>query len=148
MKKTRELVSLGLMARTKENISVKQPLLSVSFRESLPKEYEALVEDELNVKSVLCNKDQTEEVILDTTITEELKKEGDIRKLIRAVQDARKEASLVASDVITLTISEDIGDFSSLLTVCKVGRVVVDPAVSSVSVELSSKTVLIAVAKE
>jgi hypothetical protein len=64
------------------------------------------------------------------------------------VQDARKEASLVASDVITLTISEDIGDFSSLLTVCKVGRVVVDPAVSSVSVELSSKTVLIAVAKE
>lgn len=148
MKKTRELVSLGLMARTKENISVKQPLLSVSFRESLPKEYEALVEDELNVKSVLCNKDQTEEVILDTTITEELKKEGDIRKLIRAVQDARKEASLVASDVITLTISEDIGDLSSLLAVCKVGRVVVDPAVSSVSVELSSKTVLIAVAKE
>lgn len=140
MKKTRELVSLGLMQRTKEKLNVKQPLLSVTFKEALEDEYKQLVMDELNVKEVKIDMDQTEDVTLDSTITEELEKEGNLRKLMRAVQDARKEGGLVTSDEITLTVSRelDLGDISSLLSVCKVKEVKVEATLSGNEVELSS----------
>ncbi|MCL2609662.1 MAG: isoleucine--tRNA ligase, partial [Treponema sp.] len=41
---------------------------------------------------------------LDTEITEELSREGDIRDLIRGVQNARKEAGLSVTDRIKLTV--------------------------------------------
>ncbi|MBP6888387.1 MAG: class I tRNA ligase family protein [Candidatus Pacebacteria bacterium] len=140
MKKTRELVSLGLMKRTALKLNVKQPLLSVTFKESLTKDYLPLVEDELNVKEVKHDAGQVEDVTLDTTITEELQKEGDLRKLMRAIQDARKEAGLVPSDDIVLIVSKelDLGDLSQLHSVCKVKEIKVDTSLSAQSLEISS----------
>ncbi len=140
MKKTRELVSLGLMKRTALKLNVKQPLLSVSFKEPLTEEYMSLIEDELNVKEVKHDAGQVEDVMLDNTITDELQKEGDLRKLMRAVQDVRKEAGLVPGDEITLTVSKDLdlGDVSSLLSVCKVKEIKVDTSLTGNVVELSS----------
>jgi len=48
-------------------------------------------------------------VLLDTTITPALEREGYARDLVRAVQDARKEAGLSVADRIhlTLTVPED-----------------------------------------
>jgi isoleucyl-tRNA synthetase len=148
MRKTRELVSLGLMKRTAQKINVKQPLRSVSFKESLPKEYVALVCAELNVKEVLSNPLQDDDVVLDITITDELQKEGDLRKLIRAVQDARKEAGLVPSDTITVTLSEELqlGDLTPLLTTCKITEVVVDATCQGGVVELSSLSLRLCIA--
>ena len=105
--------------------------------------------DELNVKEVRFDDGQDEEVTLDTTITEELKKEGDLRKLMRAVQDARKEKGLVPSDTITLTLSSvsDVGDVSALLSVCKVKEVVTDATITENPTELSSGVVYISVTK-
>lgn len=149
MKKARELVSLGLMKRTALKLNVKQPLLSVTFKESLAVEYLPLIQDELNVKEVKHDAGQAEDVVLDVTITEELQKEGDLRKVIRAVQDARKEAGLVPSDEITLALSKslDVGDTSSLLSVCKVKEVAVDTSLTENGVDLSSGILYLLVTK-
>jgi isoleucyl-tRNA synthetase len=46
-------------------------------------------------------------VVLDTAVTDELEAEGVARDLVRAVQQARRDAGLDVSDRITLTISAD-----------------------------------------
>jgi len=46
-------------------------------------------------------------VVLDTAVTPELEAEGVARDLVRAVQQARRDAGLEVSDRIALTISAD-----------------------------------------
>ena len=147
MKVVREAVSLGLMKRTETKVNVKQPLRSVSFKKSIPSVYFELIKDELNVKTVLIDESQNEDVILDTVITEELQKEGDMRKLIRAVQDMRKTKGLVQSDEISLTVSSlvAVGETSLLLSTCRIVKITEDKSVSDNSVELSSGILYFAV---
>jgi isoleucyl-tRNA synthetase len=54
----------------------------------------AVIAEEVNVKSVLADPAQTEEVVLDTTLTPELKSEGWLRESVRMVQDLRKTSGL------------------------------------------------------
>ncbi len=140
MKDVRALVSLGLMKRTEEKINVKQPLRSVTLKKSLDAKYFDLVQDELNVKEVLIDESQEEEVSLDITMTEELVREGDIRKLIRAVQDMRKEKGLTPGDAITLTLSskENLGDLSLLMSTCRVTEIKEGATSNDNTIELSS----------
>jgi isoleucyl-tRNA synthetase len=75
-----------------------------------------VIADEVNVKEVAMKHAEAvttehgEEtfarvpVVLDTTITPQLKKEGQIRELMRAIQDMRKEAGLEPKDRVVLTI--------------------------------------------
>ena len=44
-------------------------------------------------------------VVLDTAVTPELEAEGTARDLVRAVQQARKDAGLAVSDRVALTVS-------------------------------------------
>jgi isoleucyl-tRNA synthetase len=147
MKNVREAVSLGLMKRTEAKINVKQPLLSVTFKKTIPAQYFDLLIDELNVKNVFIDESQTEDVVLDTTITAELQQEGDMRKLIRAVQDMRKTKGLKPSDAITLVLSsrENLGDMSALLATCKVTDIKEDASVEGTKVELSDKVVAVSI---
>jgi isoleucyl-tRNA synthetase len=55
-------------------------------------------------------------VVLDTALTPELEAEGVARDLVRAVQQARREAGLEVSDRITLTISADPADADAART--------------------------------
>lgn len=107
MKRVREVVSKGLDARVKNKIKVRQPLSSLTTGVKIKKEYLHLIEDEVNVKEVSFNFDLNNDVVLDLTITEELKQEGDVRELIRAVQDLRKSAGLTPNNQATLTFSGD-----------------------------------------
>jgi isoleucyl-tRNA synthetase len=94
MREARELVSLALEARQKAGIKVRQPLkkLTVNSEQLLGKfQLLELIRDEINVKEVLVNTGIEGRVALDTEITPELREEGDIRELLRAVQDLRKE---------------------------------------------------------
>jgi isoleucyl-tRNA synthetase len=43
-------------------------------------------------------------LVVDTVITDELRLEGDVRDLVRAIQDARKEAGYNVADRITLSL--------------------------------------------
>lgn len=107
MEEVRRLVTLGLEARQKSNIKVRQPLRSLSVpKHSLKKEYLEILQDELNVKEVLIDERLGQgEVILDTTITEELRDEGDMRELVRKLQDMRKEAGLQPKDRIMVSLT-------------------------------------------
>ena len=72
--------------------------------EALPEFYEQIIAEEVNVKQVENGK----ELMLDKTLTEELKREGYARDLIRAIQSARKNAKLNMDDRIKLSLSIDL----------------------------------------
>jgi len=104
MKEVRDLVSLGLQMRQKNNIPVRQPLSSFAItNKDLSTEYLEIIKDELNVKEITL----AEEINLDTNITEELKLEGNYREFLRSVQDMRKKMGLVPSDTIKIFIETD-----------------------------------------
>lgn len=128
---TRAVVSELLMLRTKASLSVRQPLSKASVKTS--EVFADIIEDEVNVKSVVTNPQQEESVLLDMTLTPELIREGDIRNLMRAIQDFRKEKNLTQGDQITLTLSVSLNDEEKegLTKVCGVREIKTDSEVSS-----------------
>jgi len=103
METVRKIVTLGLEARQKAGIKVRQPLNKLEVKNfDLGQEYIKLIKDEVNVKEIKQNKNIEQEVELDVNITEELKQEGDYRELARALQDMRKKMGLTPSDIISL----------------------------------------------
>ena len=108
MQKVREIVTLGLEARQKAGIKVKQPLQKIEVKNlNLEASFLELIKDELNVKEIIENKNIETEVMLDLQITETLKNEGDYRELLRAVQDLRKKIGLTPLDLVKLSIETD-----------------------------------------
>ncbi len=111
MQKVRETVTLGMEARQKAKFAVRQPLNKLKVKsEKLKVEYYEILKDELNVKEIVQDAAIESEVELDTEITPELKREGEYRELVRAIQDTRKKQGLTPSDVITLTLPENAKD--------------------------------------
>lgn len=110
MARTRAIITEGLAQRmkksdTEDQIKVRQPLAELMYDgEELPKFYETIIADEVNVKNVVYG----DEIKLDKTLNEELMKEGFTRELIRAVQSARKKAMLNVDDHIRLSVSCEI----------------------------------------
>jgi len=115
MKSAREIAAKGLALRMEAKIKIRQPLKELRF--SAPggsadggkiydlgreKELLELMKDELNVKSVVFDKNIKSETELDTEITPELKEEGMARELVRQIQNMRKDAGLVPSDIINI----------------------------------------------
>jgi len=104
MKKVREIVSLALEARQKANIKVRQPLGQLKVKsEKLSSEYMELIAGEVNVKEVVFDDSITNKVELNINITKELQEEGNVRELVRAIQDMRKTAGLTPGDMINLS---------------------------------------------
>ena len=100
MAETRDVVSRALELRAQKNIKVRQPLASLTTTQPFTEEYAALIRDEVNVKELK----QGSELSLDTILTDELIKEGQIREVIRALQDARKEAGCDPKAQVVATI--------------------------------------------
>jgi isoleucyl-tRNA synthetase len=112
MEEVRSIVSLGLEARAKANIKVRQPLSRLKVKSEKLKEedlkpYFDLIKDEVNVKEVLIDNTITEAVELDLNITPELKEEGNVRELIRGIQELRKQEKLNPADSIVLKVKTD-----------------------------------------
>jgi len=105
MKETRRLITLGLEARAKAGIKVRQPLSRFETKKEVVAS--ELMKDELNVKSVAVNPNLPTEIVLDTNITPELREEGTVRELVRAVQELRKSAGLSVADEVILSIDSD-----------------------------------------
>ncbi|GAB3247946.1 isoleucine--tRNA ligase [Alteromonas gracilis] len=85
----------------------------------------ALVEGEYSLETVAGSADDASAtgvlprggfVVLDTEVTPELEAEGVARDLVRAVQQARKDAGLEVSDRIALTISGDAATVAAART--------------------------------
>ncbi len=117
MKEVRTTVSSALEARTKANIKVRQPLLKITIPVATPFDplFEEIIMSEVNVKGIAYRGDDHNMVEIDTTITPELKDEGDVREFIRAIQEARKTAGLEPQDRIVLAVQTSEGG-ESLIT--------------------------------
>lgn len=108
MQNLRDVVNMALKERQKAGIPVRQPLAMLKVKNvNLQGEYLEILKDELNVKSVVMDNSIESEVWLDMNITPELKKEGEYRELLRAVQDMRKKEGLMPSDEVVITLSEN-----------------------------------------
>ena len=116
MKEIRRLASLGLEARMKAKINVRQPLSLLKIKTKLFKSNHntysnnsllGLLKDEVNVKEIVIDQKLKEDVWLDITITPELKEEGDMREIIRSIQEIRKEAGLKIDDIVALEVGEE-----------------------------------------
>ncbi len=109
MEKVREVVTVGLQLRQKAGIPVRQPLKELRITNyELGMEYFNIIKDELNIKELKFEKGEELKVELDTNITEELKKEGQYRELLRAIQDMRKKQELNPNDIIILSIETGV----------------------------------------
>lgn len=114
MTQTRYIIEQGLALRNKHNLKVRQPLNSISVnKESMNDLYEDIVKDELNVKNII----EGESIELDINITEDLRKEGVVRDMIREIQSKRKDLKLIPDDKIDLSIrsKEDISEYVDLI---------------------------------
>ncbi len=104
MSQVRDVVNLALGERILAGIKVKQPLAKLKVKslksKALGEELLGLIKDEVNVKEIIFDSSIEKEVELDVTITPELREEGIIREIIRAVQAERKEQKLVPQDKI------------------------------------------------
>jgi len=104
MQQVRDLASKGLELRERAGVKIRQPLASLTAKQ-LPADVSlrSFIAEELNVKEVLEDATLTEEVVLDTTITPELKEEGMLRDIIRHIQGWRKDQGLTIADRPTYT---------------------------------------------
>ena len=116
MREVREVVASGLAARKAAAIAVRQPLAAIAVASSVARrsEFAPLILEELNVRTVrsLASKAQGWPnagegkvcVALDPEITPELRREGQLRELLRTVQEMRKTAGLTPRDRILVRL--------------------------------------------
>ncbi len=107
METVKKIVTLGLEARQKAGIKVRQPLASLKLKvesEKLSSEYADLIKDEINVKKVIFDNSVTDEVELDTNIIPALKAEGEYREFMRELQDERKKKGLNPGDKMAMPV--------------------------------------------
>jgi isoleucyl-tRNA synthetase len=111
MDKVRKIVALVLAKRAEMRIKIRQPLAVLRVKVSSFKIHDSgllnLIEDEVNVKKIVFDKKTKEEVELDTKITPRLKAEGQMRELIRQIQDLRKKKGLKPQEKIKLIAQTD-----------------------------------------
>ena len=124
MDKVREVVTAGLALRKEKQIKVRQPLASLKLKIKNEKlkineEFKILIKEELNIKDIVFDESQKEEIILDTELTQPLIYEGYARELMRQIQDMRKEAKYRLDDRVFCrwhsddeSLSEAIRQFS------------------------------------
>ncbi|MDQ3089973.1 MAG: class I tRNA ligase family protein [bacterium] len=99
----REIVSVALDLRSKSNIKIRQPLQSL--RVNLRGAFAELIKEEINVKEVIDINIEAPE--LDINLTPLLIEEGEVRDIIRNIQETRKEKGLKPSDTMEFNILED-----------------------------------------
>lgn len=100
METVMSVVEKGHAARKLGNIRLRQPLSALTITEDLSEELKSILQEELNVKSVVVGT----EFSLDTNLTQELIAEGTARDLMRDIQGARKKLGLSPKDKIRVEL--------------------------------------------
>ena len=103
MHRVREIVTQGLQLRAQAKIKVRQPLEKAILKTYFQDELMNIIREELNVKGILVDARQQQEVTLDTELTEQLLQEGVAREIIRHIQEMRKEAGYEVDNRIKIS---------------------------------------------
>ena len=115
MKLVRRIVEMGLSQRKTAGIKVRQPLRRMTVTgPSLSDDLTRLITDELNIKGVVWEKGNDLSVSLDLNLDSELIAEGQVRELIRQVQEKRKALGARLDQKIHVTLPKlpvDLTDF-------------------------------------
>lgn len=124
MELVREIAEVGHRVRKENKIKVRQKLNKVLIKmpqnkkfnkADYKKQYLSLIKDELNVVNVeLTFHDKEIAVKYDTVLTDELKKEGEARELVRMIQQERKKMGFHPSEPAIVTVvnfPEEYEDF-------------------------------------
>jgi isoleucyl-tRNA synthetase len=132
MQAVRGVVSLALEQRAKAGIPVRQPLARMTLtiaQAQLPTEHARIITDEVNVKELvfIAHEGAATTIELDTTITPELRAEGQVREVVRAIQQARKDAGLTAGQEASATVSSND---AALLAAAEAGKASIMAATS------------------
>jgi isoleucyl-tRNA synthetase len=114
MQMVRKFVKLGLAARAKAGIKVRQPLSELFINEIVSEKLVDLIKDEVNVREVkfvgsveqmpgIYTEEEGNSMIgLNIVISEELHLEGEARELIRQIQELRKRAGFEVDNRISI----------------------------------------------
>jgi isoleucyl-tRNA synthetase len=116
----RRVATLALTARAQSGVKVRQPLLKLEVLRhgatEVSSELIAIIRDEVNVKQVqivdkysqgptfVTTSDGALSVTLDTELTDELRHDGEVRDLIRCIQEQRQAHTLVPQDRVSVTV--------------------------------------------
>lgn len=126
MDNLRQIVEMGHSLRSKNSLRVRQPLKSIYFNYDFKDENEQfknLILDELNIEDVteiadIKKPDELEskdlKVVIETGLNAELLEKGDLREIIRGLQQLRKQAGLKQGDEATAfycTENDDTSQF-------------------------------------
>jgi len=128
MDKVQQIVEMARALRSKVGIKIRQPLKELRIWAedlNLEQELEEIIIEEINVKKMvvaeqipdyyLSQETDDLKVTLDPTLTEELKREGMIRDLVREIQSARKKAGLQIEDHINLDLLFESAELTSAI---------------------------------
>ncbi|MEI7890798.1 MAG: isoleucine--tRNA ligase [bacterium] len=134
MKMAREVITEGLQLRSQAKIKVRQPLAKISIKNEFQDELIEIIKDELNIKVVVMNDSQSENVILDTELSAELIKEGIAREIVRSVQELRKQAGYEVENRIKLWYVGMEGVFEQFSEIIK-AEILADDVINSTNNE-------------
>ncbi len=114
MQLVRRFVKMGLAARAKADLKVRQPLQELMINEVIDDSLIELVKDEVNVKKVgfygsiakepgiYVEEEGNSRAGLNIVLTDDLRLEGEARELIRRIQELRKRAGYKVDNRITI----------------------------------------------
>jgi valyl-tRNA synthetase len=142
METVAEIINLGQSIRTQNQFKVRQPLAEIRIKssENNRRDFEIeqwmkdLISSELNIKKVVEkhelnptddwiaaeSDDKNIEVIIDTNLTKELKQEGLLRELSRAIQSQRKKLGLEIGDKVRIDLASASDEIANVVEDFKV----------------------------
>jgi isoleucyl-tRNA synthetase len=122
MAKARGFVEIGLGLRDKKGLKVRQPVSEFVIADEISEPLLNVIAEELNAKKVasgtladlsieryeICTNEKGEALAaLNFAITPELKLEGEMRELVRMIQDLRKKEGLKPGELADFTVAQE-----------------------------------------
>jgi isoleucyl-tRNA synthetase len=110
-----------LAQRASAGIKVRQPLataevsLPFNIADTEKKELYDIIAEELNVKQVSGTVSTNPSIKLDLRLSDELRREGMMREVVRHVQNARKQARLNVDDRIALSLYTEASELGAAM---------------------------------
>jgi len=108
MEKVRNIATDALNIRQELNFKVRQPLQSLILKQdnNFSQDLINLIKEEVNVKDVVVNKDASDEISYDTSLSQELINEGKLREITRLINGARQKSKCTPDDLIDISFIE------------------------------------------